>query len=320
MKQCCSLFVVGVLAAGCASGGSKVSETAAVPAPQTLKMFGTGGAAIGWDELVSAAAAADVVIIGEVHRHPAGLLLTSTLFEEVLERSPDAMASLEFFERQHQAAIDDYLAGLSTEEQFKKATGRKTGNYPEGHRAMVEASKEAGQPVIASNAPAVYRRAASKEGFDRLGDLTEVQARLVAVPEAVTEGVYKDRFFKIMTDAFAAHGGGGDDGDEEKTEEEKEEAKQKQLDRIAGMFRAQNVWDETMADSVARGMDAGGKPVYHVVGQFHTDHDGGLLERLRGMKPDANILTISIAQSWDEALTTEDEGRASVVVYAGSDE
>ena len=269
---------------------------------------------MGWDELVLAAAEADVVIIGEVHGHAAGLKLTSTLFEEVLERNPNAMLSLEFFERQDQAAIDDYLSGLSTEEQFKKATGRKGGSYPDGHRAMVEAAKEAGGSVIAPNAPAVYRRAASKDGFDRLDSLTEVQARLVAVPQAVIEGDYKDRFFEVMTEAMAAHGGG--DSDEEPTEEEK----QKQLERISGMFRAQNVWDATMADSIASGMDAGGKPVYHVVGQFHTDHDGGLLQRLRSMKPDAIILTISIAQSWDEALTSEDEGRASVVVYAGSDD
>jgi uncharacterized iron-regulated protein len=80
-------------------------------------------------------------------------------------------------------------------------------------------------------------------------------------------------------------------------------------------FRAQLVWDATMADSIAQGLDSGLARVIHLVGQFHSDFDGGTVEYLLDRKPDLKILTISLQNALTRELRSGDHKRADVVIY-----
>src|SRR4029079_18353147 len=113
-----------------------------------------------------------VVFLGENHGHPLGLATADELFEDVLAREPNAALSLEFFERDEQSRLDDYLTGVSDVAALEKSSERTPGNFPPGHRAMVEAAKRAGRPVHAANAPWQYTTLARKEGYERLAQLT----------------------------------------------------------------------------------------------------------------------------------------------------
>ncbi|MEO0716620.1 MAG: ChaN family lipoprotein, partial [Planctomycetota bacterium] len=81
-----------------------------------------------WQTMVADAATADVVIIGEQHSHPVGLPMMAQLFADTLAEAQAAGRSpalaLEFIERDHQLALDDYLAGLIDEEAFRSRTNR----------------------------------------------------------------------------------------------------------------------------------------------------------------------------------------------------
>ena len=56
----------------------------------------------------------DVVIIGEMHGHGRGLAVAAALWDDLLARGTGNPAlSMEFFERDHQVHIDDYLADLA---------------------------------------------------------------------------------------------------------------------------------------------------------------------------------------------------------------
>lgn len=297
------------MAAGCRGGGDRavmprpvyVIEEPAEVDVHALRLFnGMSGAAMSWDDLVAAASEADVVLIGEVHGHPIGLSAAAELFEQVAAGAANAALSLEFFERDEQLALDDYLMGVFKEEKdFLAASRRSKGNYPAGHRVMVETAREGGLPVIASNAPRRYVTLARQRGFEALRGLSEEQRRLFVIPETLTEGRYREKVLEIVM----AHADPSNpnappiDGE--------------------GYYRAQNVWDATMADSILRAVAAGRRPVVHVVGQIHCDYSGGTVSRIAEQRSDVLVWTISMVTEWSEVLREEDQGRADCVIYVG---
>lgn len=287
---------------------------AAAPVPVTvtpaqargLPIVRGDGAAASWDELVLAAAHAEAVLIGESHGHPMGLPAAAALFEDILARAPRAALALEFFERDEQAAVNDYLAGLIDTKTFKERTRRTASSYPAGHEQMLEAARAAARPVIAANSPRVYVRAARREGYERLRGLTPEQTRLFRIPDELPTGRYRADFDAVMGQPGALHG-----LPENATPEQKQEAKD-------AMFRSQSVWDWTMADSVARLLDDGSGPAVLVVGQFHIEHEGGLVSALRAIRPGTRVLTVTFAGEDAGPLDESTRGRADFVVFTGA--
>lgn len=317
---------------GCASGGDSASDApeaqvsgpaaAAETAPSdrptsppaglapasflACSVFdGKTGQRLEWDEVVSRCAGAQVVMIGEEHDLTAAQMMAADLFAAIVERRPSAALSLEFFERDEQIHLDDYMAGITTEEQFKAAAGRRAGNYPDGHRAMVEAAREAGVPVIASNAPRRYVRIARVDGYDALGKLSDPQRETFVVPRRMPEGRYREEFIGMMS-AMGAH---GDAAGPQPSEEQRRSAAE-------AMFRSQSLWDSTMADAIATAMGDGRRPVVHVVGRFHSDNEGGTLQMLRRLRPSARVVTLSCQRGTFTSLQADARDRADIVVYA----
>lgn len=290
---------------------------------RAVSMFnGHTGDRITWEQMQDVFDEADVVIIGEQHGHPIGLPVAAAMFEDSIKRNEKTALSLEFFERDQQLAIDDYLAEITDEEQFKKAANRTGGNYPAGHREMLEAAKAARGPVIAANAPRRYIHIANVEGFDRLNELRPEQRALIVIPKTIPEsGRYHDKFFELMSGIHGSDDGASAEGtnDEMTADQKAEEARnEKELkERITKMFRSQNTWDATMADSILRGVKEGYKPVVMVVGQFHSDFGGGIPTRLIQRDSDLFIWTISMQDAWSDELRDEDKDRADCVVYIG---
>jgi len=287
-----------------ATGPAYVIEEPAEVDVYALRLFnGVSGAAMSWDDLVRAASEADIVLIGEWHGHPIGLAAAARLWEQVAANVPTAALSLEFFERDEQVALDDYLMGVTkAEEDFLVASGRSPGNYPAGHRAMVEATKANGQPVVAANAPRRYVTMGRTEGLDALRRLNEEQRRLFVIPESLTEGRYREKFFEMMEEHVDPANPDAPPVDGE------------------GYYRAQNIWDATMADSILRAAAAGRRPVVHVVGQMHCDYSGGTVSRIAENRSDILVWTISMVTEWSQTLREEDRGRADCVIYVGPSE
>jgi uncharacterized iron-regulated protein len=295
-----ALAITCVLAAACASTLPRPEQND----PRAVRIFRGGGEAASWADLVEAASSADVVVLGENHGHPIGLAAAAALFDDVLARAPYATLSLEFFERDEQSRLDDYLAGIADAETLERRTGRKPGNFPAGHRAMVEAAKRAGRPVHASNAPWAYATLARKEGYERLARLTPEQRRLFAIPIVLFGGRYRADFDALMTTGDVA------DGSELELDAE-------QRERLDHTFRAQSLWDWTMADSIDRGLANGEHPVVHVVGRFHSDFRGGLIQALDRLHPGPRVVVVSFVDAWSDTLAEADRDRGDFVIYVG---
>jgi uncharacterized iron-regulated protein len=325
------LAVTLMTVAGCATQRSKPLDDAAdpmaTPPPATAAAVapanwptgaraqpafdGSAGVPITWSSLVASATGSTVVLLGEIHGHPMGLQTAAALWEDIAARRPSTSAlAMEFIERDEQIHLDDLLSGITDMEAFRAATGRTDGNFPAGHQAMVETALQAGRPVIAANAPRRYVRLSRTEGFPRLEALSEEQRRTFVIPDELTTGTYARRFTDVMT-GMAQHGDDTSAG----------WSGQQVPPNLVPIYRAQNVWDATMAASVADALEQGLAPVMLVTGQFHTDFNGGLTERVRtkarqGMQQ-PRIMTISIQPVWSNELREDDRGRADVVIYVG---
>lgn len=317
----CAALIQACIATGCAA--SRRGDATPTPVPESISealaaqaravniFRGTDGSPVAWAPLTAAAAGADTVIIGENHGHPLGLAFAAELWADILaSRAGDggAVLSMEFFNRDEQSRLDDYLAGLWDEAALLKATGRGTpAAYPAGHRAMVESAKASGRPVIAANAPRTYVRTASRESFQRLAGLTDEQRRMFRIPDELPTGKYRDDFDAVMWGMAQSSRGGA-------PEEEIPDEFRRRLD---SSFRAQSLWDWTMAESIARAIDQRGTPVVHVVGRFHSDFAGGLIQALHRLRPHTAVVTISVVNVWSDTLRPEDAGRGDFVVYVG---
>ncbi len=262
---------------------------------------GETGEPVAWAEVMSRAAEADVVLIGEMHGHVNGLAAAAALWHDLLLRRGDAGLSMEFFERDVQVALDDYLAGVIDYETFRTASQRSEGNYPGGHEFMVETARLANRPVIAANAPRRYVRLSRIEGYDRLREMTDEQRRLVEIPQSLPTGSgYYERFAGAMGHA-AAHGDQPGMG-------------------VDDFFRSQYLWDATMADSIVRNLRTGVRPIVHVVGVFHVEHFGGTVIELRRRRSGIDLFVVAMRDSADPSLAEDDFGAADVIVHVGSDE
>ena len=224
---------------------------------------GDGTGVANWNDVVADMASADVVLFGEMHGHPLGLAVAQELWEDILVHSPSAVLAMEFYERDQQIFVDDYLSGVTDRKAFDKACKKTSKNNYPGHIRMIDATKEAGNPVLAGNAPRRYVSLARKQGYESLEALGVSQQAMFELPIGDREGGYQDRFLELMS-------GMGDHAGEE---------------IAAGFFRSQSVWDATMGKSVVDGL-AYGSPVGQVVGYFHVQYGNeqggsGLIDAIR---------------------------------------
>ncbi len=310
-----------LLMGGCVQGKQATagsdSAVAALTRPQRISpeaarsapLFRSSGEPASWNELISATSEADVVLIGENHGHELGLAIAAALWEDVLERAPMGVLAMEFFERDQQDGLDDYLTGVIDERAFLRATQRSVGNYPPGHRAMVEIAKSRQRPVVAANAPRRYVRLARLEGYERLRGLTEEQGRLFAIPAADASAAYRASFDEVMNQNAGL------------TAEQRADVRlmAERSTALDATFRSQWMWDWTMAQSVARAR-ALGSPVVLVVGRFHVERDGGTVQAVRAQSPDVRTLVVTFVDEPAGAMMPEsDRGRGDFVVFVGRD-
>ena len=300
---------------------------------------GRDGESVGWETLMDAVAGADVIIVGEEHGNAVGHRVELAIVADVLDRWPGSALSMEMFDRTEQAVVDDYLADFIDLETFQERTAstrwlKISRQYAQGeisrrtfderisklgwpdwennYQPIVDAARSAGAPIVAANTPwLVYMSVARRDGFERLDDVTDAQRALFEVPDEVPTDRYRQRFWETIAGRAEGEPDPGDDDDDDDpvahpglTDE-----------AILGMFRGQLIMDATMAASIADAKRAGAVKVVHLVGHFHCDFQGGLVQELRRRLPDIRTLVITALAVDAPSLRDEDVDRADFVVY-----
>lgn len=248
----------------------------------------SSGETMDWAQVQELVAESDVILLGELHDHAVGHAVQLAITEEVLEQWPNSIVALEMLERDEQILVDDYMEDFIDAETFAKLTHSSSwsglGSWDAWYQPVIDAAKNSGGGVVAANAPRRYVRAARIEGFEKLDELPSERSGFVTYPDELSTGKYRQRFWELSRQMR----------NEDVEDIEIDVSTIDPDDPLLPVFRGQQTWDATMAESIALQQPSREKKVLLLVGHFHIDYDGGTVQELRKRLPNANILTISI--------------------------
>jgi len=251
-----------------------------------------------WSELMDRVSESTVILLGEQHDHSVGHAVQLEIVMDVLDRYPQSVVALEMLERDEQILVDDYADEIIDSEKFAALTGSASSwggkdGWSSWYQPVIDAAIKTGGGVVAANAPKRYLKLARVHGYKKIDELPKNRKRLLDYPSELSGGRYRQRFWE-----WASHGDSENEGVEiDVTTIDKD-------DPMLPWYRSQQVWDATMAESLARVRPTLNKKVLLLVGQFHVEYEGGIVQELKRRLPIAKVLTISIQRTFP--IQTED--------------
>ncbi len=225
-----------------------------------------------FESMLQQLARADVVFLGEQHDDRGTHALQLAVLDGLARRNVNVVLSLEMFERDVQPALDGYMKGTLPESAFL-ANSRPWPNYAPDYAPLVEFAKARGWPVIASNVPRNMASMVSRGGLSTLDTLSAERVAWVAANRDCADGSkYAKKFGRTMAD-MGGHGSAA-----------------MPPEMIGRFYEAQCIKDETMAESVARALEAHPDAVVvHVAGGFHVEEGLGTVERVKQRVKDKSL-------------------------------
>lgn len=240
----------------------------------------SGKKTLGHEKLWSALAKARVVYVGETHNHPEHHEVQLAVLEALYEKNHEIAIAFEMFPRPCQKAIDRYVKGETDVSTFLRESryAQVWGYDFDFYRPLLDFAREHGLDAIALNAPQEVARKVSKEG---LASLTDRERAGVAAEVDLDDERHRKRVLDALQSAHPI----------------KDEA---QLQRY---YEGMVLWDETMAESVARYMDERGSDEVQVIvyaGCGHVEDRNGIPGRVH-RRNDLPFLTVLPTEVEDPA-------------------
>jgi uncharacterized iron-regulated protein len=331
------LFAIGILMAGPVSAQHPASTRSAPVEGTDFRIYERDGDIASFADILAEVDSYDVVLVGEQHDDMVGHGFQASLLGAVFQRVQEdrsVVLSMEMFERDVQYIVDEYLAGLISEDHFLKSS-RPWPEYEDRYRPMVEMARAHEFPVVAANAPRRYISRVSAEGPESLSDLpSTAQAFLPPLPYPGPSDEYRAQWDAVMaaateemraqTDSMAAEEEDSQPTHEPAAAEESEAegegsaaAPPRHYAPNPNVIFSQALWDAAMGhaitSAVARYPDA---LVLHMAGSFHVAKGTGIPERIVDYRPGTKVLSIVMEavddiDAWDDE---EHEGLGDYVI------
>ncbi|QQS47600.1 MAG: ChaN family lipoprotein [Acidobacteriota bacterium] len=255
---------------------------------------------IDFETMLAELAKADLTFVGEQHDDPATHRLERAILEGLSRRQAPVTVSLEMFERDVQAHLDEYLAGRMSEDEFLEKS-RPWPRYATDYRPLVEFAKYHGWPVIAANTPRRLASKISREGMSAVEGASPGDRPLMAAQIQCPIDDYYQRFVDTMRSHPGPNG---------KSEDAKAPMDPQTRAMIERFYYAQCVKDETMAESIAARFGEGPRTlVVHFNGAFHSDYGLGTAARAERRLPGSKIQIVSMVPVSDLDSVRPDEYR-----------
>ena len=248
---------------------------------------------IPWSSLLGKIDEVDVVLLGELHDHAIGHAIQLAIVEDIMDAYPQSTLALEMLERDEQFRLDDYMEDFIDAKTLASLTLSKnwggSGGWEAWYQPIIDAVKVRGGSVVAANAPRRYVRLARLEGYERIDELPQVRRAFIDYPEELSGGRYRQRFWEL-----ALHSEDGNEGVEVDVTHIDPD------DPVLPTFKSMQSWDATMAQSIVNANPSKEHKVVLLVGQFHVEYDGGIVQELRRRMPKAKVLVVSIQREVPE--------------------
>ncbi|MFH1984987.1 MAG: ChaN family lipoprotein [Pseudomonadota bacterium] len=234
------------------------------------------GGPVTLDALTADLASASVVYVGETHTDPAHHQVQLTVIERLLERGRPLVIGMEMFDRSYQHVLDGWSAGSFDWEAFLRGTHWYANwRYPDSLYAPVLAvARDRGIPLVGLNIPFHIPAKISIGGAESLTD-----ADRIWLPEKIDTSNTAHRAY--VQAVFDSHHIAG-------------------RDNFENFYTAQCVWEDTMAEAIARYAGTE-KTMVVIVGNGHIVNRYGVPDRafrLTGL-PYRTVIPISAGRKID---------------------
>ncbi len=217
---------------------------------------------------------ADVVFIGEFHGNQASHLLQMKMLAglhfENRKAGRETVLSLEMFNRDQQAILDDYLSNKIGERYLMEETPTWK-NYAGSYRPLIEYAKQHELSVVAANAAADAIRCIGRFGESYLDRLAVKERQFLALNPFIDIADYEEKFFGLM----------GSSGHMPKN-------------AMRRSYLAQLARDNTMAESIDKALKKQpGAQVVHLNGSFHSEGHLGTVGAFQKRQPALKLVVIT---------------------------
>lgn len=255
---------VWLLALSLAAAWMGLPGCAGPPAAVTIRdvdqTFGVGkilsgktGRIVSLETLVADLSRARIVYVGENHTNPAHHQIQAQLMALLHRHHPQLTVGMEMFDRTYQSVLDQWSAGALEEGDFlKKTQWYANWRYPfRLYRELLDFIRDQGLPLFALNLPGHIPARIRVGG---IANLTPYDRPWLPAEIDLTHEAHR-RHLKTV---FQRHPFAGSA-------------------RFEFFYEAQCVWEETMAESIARNLTAA--PMLVLAGNGHIRFHYGIPER-----------------------------------------
>lgn len=285
-------------------------------------VYDRSGAPATLGAILRAASGSEVLLVGEEHDDMVGHALEAIMLESLIaeldgtgaEPGRTVVLSLEMFERDVQYVLDEYLAGLISEDQFLRSA-RPWDDYEARYRPLVEAARAYGGPVVAANAPRRYVNRVTREGPASLDALSGLAKRyLPPLPFPGPSERYRAQWDALMSAAMADAPAVADStaapGHRAAPAEGADPQATARHEVASNAIHAQALWDAAMGHAITTALvEHLGALVVHFAGSFHVAHGTGIPERIEDYRPGTRVTTVVMTKADDiGAWSAEEHG------------
>jgi len=239
------------------------------------------GKSISFEQLIDQLRSKELIFVGEVHDNPEHHLIQVQILQALMARYGPLTVAMEFFDESRQPVLDRYLGEEVSETLFLKDVDWDKGwSFPyHFYRPIMFLAKEKGRALLGINVPNNIVKKVARSGLD---SLTPEERDQVAKEINVDNLTHRD----YLSEVFKKH------------------SHHHQLQNFDYFYQAQCVWEETMAENIARYLtDNKGKMVVFT-GNGHITDKYGIPDRvLRRLQ--VSLATIVLYPLTDRTILNE---------------
>jgi uncharacterized iron-regulated protein len=213
------------------------------------------GKAISFDQLIDQVRTRRLIFIGEVHNNPEHHLIQVQILQALMSRYAPRTVAMEFFNKTQQPFLDQYMDGSTTETVFLKDVGwDKNWAYAYHlYRPLLLMTKEKGRKILAINAPNNIVKKVARSG---LSSLEPSERNQLADHINLENESHRTYLLKIY-----------------------EKHTHQDLKRFDFFYQAQCVWEDTMAENIAKYLSKNKEKLVVLAGNGHIINKYGIPNR-----------------------------------------
>ncbi len=223
------------------------------------------------DQVARGVSYARVIFLGEEHPQYGQHLAQLDLIRWLVEHGHRVAIGMEMFQRPSQEAIDRYLKGKIDMAQFLKETEyfSRWGYDYKLYKPIVDYAKEHHLPIVALNIPKEITRKVARKGMKALSAQEKEE-----IPQSLD--LSNESYRQYLKKVYRAHG-----------------KSLKDVKDFETFYQSQIIWDEGMAQSIARYLKQHPSiQMVVIVGKGHVAYGYGIPSRVkkRGIDPVAIVI------------------------------